>query len=118
MTPSTSLSRMRLAGKLCRRGAGIIAAVGLAVIVFLAVTVFYPSNFYPSNGPGDQASSGLNFNQLFNTFAIALLMAIPIFFFSLILYAVGALLDYMSTEKNTQAASDEGVEITSLPDMR
>jgi len=104
---------MRLAGKLCRRGAGIIAAVGLAVIVFLAVTVFYPSN-----GPGDQASSGLNFNQLFNTFAIALLMAIPIFFFSLILYAVGALLDYMSTEKNTQAASDEGVEITSLPDMR
>ena len=54
----------------------IAAAVGLAVIVFLAVTVFYPSN-----GPGDQASSGLNFNQLFNTFAIALLMAIPIFSF-------------------------------------
>jgi len=104
---------MRLAGKLCRLGAGIIAAVGLAVIVFLAVTVFYPSN-----GPGDQASSGLNFNQLFNTFAIALLMAIPIFFFSLILYAAGTLLDYMSTEKNTQAASDERVEITSLPDIR
>src|SRR6266700_2549953 len=30
----------------------------------------------------------------------------------------GALLDYISAEKNTQAANDERVEITSLPEMR
>lgn len=113
MTTSTSLSRMCLAAKLCRRGASIIAAVGLVVIIFLAVVVFRVIS-----NASDQASSGLNFNELFITFAIALLMAIPIFFFFLILYAVGAWLDYMSTEKNQQEVNDERVEITSLPQMR
>ncbi|TMD59775.1 MAG: hypothetical protein E6I91_19730 [Chloroflexi bacterium] len=109
MITSTSLSRMSLAGKLCRHGAWIITAAGLAVIIFLAVTVFYPTN---------QASSGLDFKELFNACAIALLMAIPIFFFSLILYAMGTLLDYVSTEKNTQEVNDERVEIISLPKLQ
>ena len=105
---STSTSRVHLAARLCRLGAWIITAAGLAVIIFLAVTVFYP------NG---QSSSGLDFKQLFNTLALALLMAIPVFFFSLILYAVGALLDYVSTEKNTQEVNNEHVEIISLPKL-
>jgi len=109
MTTSTSLSHVRLAARSCRLGAWIIAAAGLAVIVFLAITVFYPTN---------QPSSGLDFKQFFNTLAIALLMAIPIFFFSLILYAMGALLDYMSAEKTTQEVNDERVEIISLPKLR
>ncbi len=109
MTTSTSLSRVHLAARLCRLGAWIIAAAGLAVIVFLAITVFYPTN---------QSNSGPDFKQFFNTLAIALLMAIPIFFFSLILYAMGALLDYMSAEKTTQEVNDERVEIISLPKLR
>ena len=109
MTTSTSLSHVRLAARSCRLGAWIIAAAGLAVIVFLAITVFYPTN---------QPSSGLDFKQFFNTLAIALLMAIPIFFFSLILYAVGALLDFVSAEKTTQEVNDERVEIISLPKLR
>lgn len=110
MLPSTSLSRMRLTGKLCRRGAWIIAAVGLAVIIYL--------DFFVINDNGGQGGPGLNLNQLFISIAVALLMAIPVFFFSLILYAVGTLLDYVSTEKNTQEANDERVEIISLPQMR
>lgn len=106
MTTSTSLSRVHQAARLCRLGAWLIAAAGLVVIVFLAITVFYPTN---------QPSSGLDFNRLFTTLAIALLMAIPVFFFFLILYAVGALLDYVSTEKDTQEVNDEHVEIISLP---
>lgn len=108
MTTSTSLTHVRLAARLCRLGAWIIVAAGLAVIVFLAVTVFYDTN---------QSSSGLDFKQLFNALAIALLMAIPVFFFSLILYAVGALLDFVSTEKNIQEVNDERVEIISLPKL-
>ena len=108
MTTSASLSRMRLVGKLCRSGAWIIAAAGLAVIAY---GIFSSVSSY-------QANSGQNFNDLLTTFAIAILIAIPIFFFFLILYAVGALLDYISAEKNTQAAKDERVEITSLPEMR
>jgi hypothetical protein len=45
-------------------------------------------------------------------------MAIPIGFFFLILFAVGAFLEYLSTEKNTQEVNDERVEIISLPEMR
>jgi TRAP-type C4-dicarboxylate transport system permease small subunit len=101
---------MRLAGKLCRRGAWLIAAVGLTVIVYLT--------FFVINNAGDQASSGLDFRQLLISLALALLMAIPIGFFFLILFAVGAFLEYLSTEKNTQEVNDERVEIISLPEMR
>jgi hypothetical protein len=96
---------MRLAGKLCRRGAWIIAVLGLSVSVFFVI----------SGLSNNQSGSPPDFNQLFNTFAPALLLAIPVFFFFLILYAAGALLDYLSTEKNIQEVNDERVEITSLP---
>ena len=107
MTPSTSLSRMRLAGKMCRRGAWIIAATGLAVIVFLLI----------SQVSSYQANSGQNFNDLLTFFAMVLLLSIAIFFFFLILSAVGAFLEYMSTEKNPQEVNDERVEIISLPKL-
>ncbi len=116
MTPSTSLSRMRLAGKLCRRGAWIIAATGLAVVVFIVISSV--SSYISSNASSGQGSPGQNFDDLLIPLAIALLLAIAICFFFLVLSAVGALLDYMSTEKNPQEANDERAEITSLPKMR
>lgn len=115
MTPSTSLSRMRLAGKLCRRGAWIIAAAGLAVIIFIVISSV--SSYVTSNSSG-QPGSGQNFNDLLTSFAIALLLAIAISFFFLILSALGAFLEYMSTEKTPQEVNDERVEITALPEMR
>ncbi len=39
-------------------------------------------------------------------------------FFFLVLYAVGAVLDYLSTEKTPQVVDDERVEITSLSERR
>src|SRR5438128_10074828 len=104
MTILTSLSHVRLAGKLCKLGAWIMAAMWLAVIVLFHII---------SNVSNDQANPGPNFNELFTTFTIMLLMAIPVFFFSLSLYAVGTLLDYISTEKNREEEVDEHVEITS-----
>lgn len=111
MHPWTSHSRMRLTGKLCRRGAWIMAAVGLVVIVYL--NFFVISN----GGGGGQGGPGPDFNQLLMSFALALLMAIPVLFFALILFAVGTVLDYMSAEKHIEEASDERVEITSLPQV-
>lgn len=106
----TPLSRVYLAGKLCRRGARIIVAVGLVVIIILAV------NFY--NAITNDLNPGIHLNELFITFAAALLVAMPVFFFYLILSALGALLEYMSIEKKPQEeVNDERVEITSLPEM-
>ena len=110
MFPSTSLSRMRLAGKLCKRGAWIIAAMGLAVIVLFVISNLPNNQGNPGPGP--------DFNALFNTLLPALLIAILILFFFLILYAVGAVLDYLSTEKTPSVVDDERVEITSLSERR
>src|SRR2546429_9243871 len=98
----TSLSRVHLAARLCRLGAWIIASAGLAVIVFLAITVFYPTNL---------SNSGLDFKQFFKTLAITLLLEIPIFFFSLILYAVGALFVFVSAENTLKKVTYELVQI-------
>jgi hypothetical protein len=111
MFPSTPLTRMRFAGKLCKRGAWAIAVLGLTVIVFLVI-----SNI--SNNPEDPGT-GLNFNQLVNILLPTFLIAILTLFFSLILYATGAVLDYLSDEKTPQVVDDdERVEITSLSEMR
>ena len=116
MTPSTSLTRMRAASNLCKRGAKIIAAAGLTVIIILAIVFF---NLITEN----QANQGPHLNELFVTFVLALLMLIPIFFFFLILTAVSTLLDYMSgelsrAESDIQEVNDDRVEITPLPKMR
>ncbi len=110
MIPSTPLSRMRFAGKLCKRGAWAIAVLGLAVIVFFVINNV--SNNQGNPGPGP------NFNELLNILFPALLIAIPTLFFFLVLYAVGAVLDYLSTEKTPQVVDDERVEITSLSERR
>lgn len=107
MTPSTALSRMRLAGKLCRLGAWIIVAAGLAVIVFyIIITV-----------SSNQENPGQNLNGQLTSYIIGFLMAIPVLFFFLALTAMGALLEYLSTERAPQETSDERVEITSLSDV-
>lgn len=107
MTPSTALSRMRLAGKLCRLGAWIIAAAGLAVIVFyIIITV-----------SSNQENPGQNLNGQLTSYVIGFLMAIPILFFFFILTAAGALLEYLGAERKPQEANEEDVEITSLSDV-
>lgn len=113
MTPSTSLTHMRIVSKLCKRGAKIIAAAGLAVILILAVVFF---NLITEN----QQNQGPHLNELLVTSVIALLMLIPIFFFFLILTAMGAILDYLSADKsfieqNIHVLNNDGVEITPLP---
>ena len=115
MIPSTSLTRMRAVSRLCKRGAKIIAAAGLIVIVILATAFF---NLITEN----LQNPGPHLNELFVTFALALMMLIPTFFFFLILTAMGALLDHQSadksfSEKSIQEVNDERVEITPLPKM-
>lgn len=107
MFPSTPIARMRFVGKLCKSGAWVTAALGLALIVIFVI----------NNIPNNQGNPGAdpNFNELVNIFLPALLIALPTLFFFLILHAVGAVLDYLSAEKTPPVVDDnERVEITSL----
>lgn len=111
MTSPASLARIRFVSRLCRRSAWVIAAVGIVVIAILAVTLY---NLFTQPL---QSVPGPHLNELFVTLAIALLMALPISFFALILSALGAWLEYLCNEQDTREAGDEeSVEITSLPE--
>lgn len=107
MATSTSLSRLRLAGRSCRRGAWIVAGTGLTIIVY----------YFISQIPNYQANAGVSLNDLLTSIAIALLIAIPIFSFFLILNAAGILLEYIGAEQKTQEVSDEQTEIIPVPEM-
>jgi len=108
MFPSTPLTRMRFAGKLCKCGAWVTAVLGLAVIAFFVI----------SNLSNNQGNPGPDFNNWLNILLPAFLIALPTIFFFLILYAVGAVLDYLSAEKKPLVVDDERVEITSLSERR
>jgi hypothetical protein len=110
MFPSTPLTRMHFASKLCKLGAWGTAVLGLACIAIFVIGSI-------SNNP-DNPGSGLNFNQLANMLLPVFLIALPTLFFSLILYAAGAVLNYLSAEKTPPVVDDdERVEITSLSEM-
>ena len=108
MFPSTPLTRMRFAGKLCNRGAWVIAVLGLTVIAFFVI----------SNLSNNQGNPGPDFNNWLNMLLPAFLIALPTLFFFLILYAMGTVLDYLSAAKTPPLVDDERVEITSLSERR
>ena len=111
MFPSNPLNRMRFASKMCKYGAWIILVAGLGFVVFFVINNFSNDQGNPGAGP--------NFNELLNILLPVLLIALPTLFFFLILYAVAAVLDYLSAEKQPPVVNDdERVEITSLSEMR
>ena len=112
------LSRMRLASKLC-----IVGAWATLVLGFILIILFYVlSNV--GNGQGGGPGLGV---LIFVDLTIAMLA----FFFFLVLYALGALLNYVSAPekayeegvtpprmKNMPEEDDAQLEITPLPKMR
>jgi hypothetical protein len=92
MTASTSLSRLRIASKLCVLGAWAILAMGLTLVIL----------FYILNNVGNGPNSGPGMGFII---FVALVIAIVVFFFFIALYAIGALLNYVGTPKNTTEES-------------
>jgi hypothetical protein len=99
----TSLSPMRLASKLCTIGAGIILALGLTLIVIFYV--LNNTNNGPDAGPG----------RLITLF-VSLIIAMLAVFFALVIYAIGALLGYLSTQNSTSEESIAHLKIKSTPE--
>ena len=114
----TALARLRLAGRLCRLGSWFILAVGLIVSVCLFFA-FY-SSYMADPGPG-----GLNPTQWLISFALPGIIVLFTSFCFILFFAVGAWLEYLSTQQDSQEkqssqqtdreTNDEYVEITSLP---
>jgi len=113
-----ALARLRLAGRLCRLGSWFILAVGLIVSSCLFFA-FY-SAYMADPGPSTTVPIPL-------LVSVALSGIIVLFtsFFFILLFAVGAWLEYRSTQQDSQEKQSsqttdqetdyEHVEITSLP---
>jgi hypothetical protein len=115
----TALARLRLAGRLCRLGSWFILAVGLIVSSCLFFVIYTSYRNDPSpNSPPDPI-------PLLVSFALSGIIVLFTSFFFILLFAVGAWLEYRSTKQdsqekqssqNTDRETDyEHVEITSLP---
>ena len=112
----TALARLRLAGRLCRLGSWFILAVGLMVSICLFFAIY--NSFMADPGPSPTA-------PLLVSFAFSGIIVIFTSFFFILLFAVGAWLEYLSTTQDSQEKQSsqqpdretdyEHVEITSLP---
>jgi hypothetical protein len=110
----TALARLRLAGRMCRFGSRFILAVGLIVSICLF--------FAMTSDPGPNGPSPI---QWLLSFAFPGIVVLFTSFFFILLFAVGAWLEYMSTHQDSQEKQRsqqtdretkyEHVEITSLP---
>ena len=88
MNNMNPLSRMRLASRLCIAGAWATLVLG-----FILVVLFYVlSNI--GNGQGGGAGLGI-------LIFVELIIAMLAIFFFLVLYGIGALLNYMGASKST-----------------
>ena len=83
-----STNRMRLASRLCTLGAWATVALGIALGI-----LFYALNNV-NNGPDSGPNVGI-------VIFVELIIAMLSLFFFLVLYAIGALLNYMSASKKT-----------------
>src|SRR5690349_7770539 len=87
----TALARLRLAGRLCRVGSWFILAVGLIV----SICLFFATTSDPGpNGP--------NLIQWLLSFALTGIVVLFTSFFCIFLFAVGAWLEYRSTQQDSQ----------------
>ena len=101
MHSTNPLSRLRLASLLCTMGAWVTLVVG-----FILGVLFYALNNV-NNGPDSGPGLGV-------FIFVELIIAMLSFFFFLVLYAIGALLNYMSA---ATVAHEEGVPPPSMKNM-
>ncbi|GAC1354100.1 MAG: hypothetical protein NVS4B11_28860 [Ktedonobacteraceae bacterium] len=115
MATSKSLAKMRVASKLCKLGAWVIGVVGLVATVFYAVITI----------PAFRDQQGQNTVDYLSIILPFFLIVVPTLFFLLILYAVGVLMEYISTETKiaetkvvSEEDDDERLKIVPIPEMR
>jgi hypothetical protein len=118
--PLTALTRLRLAGRLCRLGSWFILAIGLSVSICLFFAIY---NSYMADPSPNSPTPPLPL--LLVAFALSGIIVLFTSFFFILFFAVGAWLEYTSTQQDSQEkqrsqqtdreTNDEHVEITSLP---
>ncbi len=124
MATTTAVSKMRVASRVCKLSAWIIAAVGIvAAGIYVSTLVPVIPLFRQS-----QAQSPYIYITLTSVISALFLIIVPTLFFTVVLYALGTFMDYMSgetksskmerSEVDEEEVDDEPIQIVPIPEMR
>ncbi len=124
MATSTSVSKMRVASKVCKLSAWIIAALGIVAVVIYVSTIL-PIIPYLRQGLG---LSPYSYTTYTSVITALFLIIVPTLFFTIVLYALGTLMEYIAgdtkpnemerAEEEQELGDDERLEIVPIPEMR
>jgi len=124
---SKSLAKLRSVSRICKLGAWLVAAAGLIATGIYVSTIIPVIPFFRQY----QQQSPYAYTALTSMISALFMIVVPTLFFTIILYAMGTLLEYMSAEAKitaTQAVLEEEndngdledgrIKIVPIPEMR
>ena len=124
MATSKSVSKMRVASRVCKLSAWVIAAIGVVAIGIYVSTIIPVIPFFRQS----QVQDPYAYTALTSLISALFLIMVPTLFFTIILYAMGTLMEYMTDETKPiktemerleeQEEDDERLEIVPIPEMR
>lgn len=119
-----STSKMRTASRICKLGAWVIVAIGIAAVGIYVSTIL-PAIPYLRLYPG---LSSYTYISLTGVISALFLIIVPTLFFAIVLYALGTFMEYTTDETKLrepemeraaeQEEDDERMEIVPIPEMR
>lgn len=115
---------MRVVSRVCKLSAWIIAVIGIVSVVIYVSTIIPVIPFY-------RQSEGQNpyvYTALTSLISALFLITVPTLFFTIVLYALGTLMEYITGETKPleterikdrePEGDDERLEIVPIPEMR
>lgn len=127
MGTSKPVSKMRVASKVCKLSAWIIAAIGIVAVGIYISTILPVIPYFRQ----DLGLSPYLYTTYTSVLSTLFLLVVPTLFFTIILYALGTLMEYITGETKPleikrervedvgqEEYDDERVEIVPIPEMR
>ncbi len=122
MATPKSVSKMRVASRVCKLSAWVIAAIGILAIGIYVSTIIPVIPFFRQS----QVQDPYAYTALTSLISALFLIIVPTLFFTIVLYALGTLMEYVMGETKPiemeraveQEEDNERLEIVPLPEMR
>ncbi len=122
MATSKSVSKMRTISRVCKLSALVIGAIG-CVVVGIYVSTILPIIPYFRQYQGINPYAYSTYTSVISTL---FLLVVPTLFFTIVLHALGTLMEYMTGETKPSETvrvedaenDDERLEIVPIPEMR
>ena len=124
MATPKSISKMRVASRVCKLSAWVIGVIGIVAVGIYVSTIIPVIPFFRQS----QVQDPYAYTALTSLISALFLIIVPTLFFTIILYAMGTLIEYLTSETKPdeterflveeEEGNDGRLEIVPLPEMR